>query len=210
MRMDCRSPWAAASTSLPSTRREVLARNGDLCVVPGCIAKGHHLEIHHVIHREDGGGHDTWNLACVCPRHHRHHRGLLDITGNADEPEGVGVQQRQEPPNSRRTHHHTAQRPATAMDPPLPAPHRRTPRHLRDRLQPTPATATGGSVTYADGRRSGRARCRVRPRARGSERRDLVHVTLSRRVLSTCGAMQPRHPSEPTPVSGIRMSVGSC
>ena len=72
------------------TRREVVRRDGGRCRVPGCTARGHHLEVHHVIHREDGGGHDTWNLACVCPRHHRmHHRGLLGITGDADRPDGL-------------------------------------------------------------------------------------------------------------------------
>jgi Domain of unknown function (DUF222) len=72
------------------TRREILHRDGGQCVVPGCTGTGHHLEIHHIVHREDGGGHDTWNLACLCPRHHRsHHRGLLDITGDADVPGGL-------------------------------------------------------------------------------------------------------------------------
>ena len=65
------------------TRNIVLHRDGG-CRVPGCDAS-HHLEIHHIVHWEDGGPTDTWNLIALCPRHHRlHHRGKLDITGNAD------------------------------------------------------------------------------------------------------------------------------
>ncbi|MEM8745272.1 MAG: HNH endonuclease signature motif containing protein [Actinomycetota bacterium] len=65
------------------TRNIVLHRDGG-CRVPGCDAH-HHLEIHHIVHWEDGGPTDTWNLIALCPRHHRlHHRGRLDITGNAD------------------------------------------------------------------------------------------------------------------------------
>ncbi|MEM9746014.1 MAG: HNH endonuclease signature motif containing protein [Actinomycetota bacterium] len=65
------------------TRNVVLHRDGG-CRVPGCDAT-HHLEIHHIIHWEDHGPTDTWNLIALCPRHHRlHHRGKLDISGNAD------------------------------------------------------------------------------------------------------------------------------
>ncbi|MGK0312043.1 MAG: putative restriction endonuclease, partial [Ilumatobacter sp.] len=40
--------------------------------------------MHHLIHWEHGGGTDTDNLLLVCSKHHRmHHRGRLDITGNA-------------------------------------------------------------------------------------------------------------------------------
>ena len=55
------------------------------CAVPGCT-QTHILEVHHIIHWEDGGPTDTWNLICLCPHHHRlHHRGELGITGNADD-----------------------------------------------------------------------------------------------------------------------------
>ena len=70
------------------TRIQVLRRDGG-CRVPGCRAT-HGLEIHHIIHWDDDGPTDTWNLVALCPRHHRlHHRGLLGITGNADLPDGV-------------------------------------------------------------------------------------------------------------------------
>jgi hypothetical protein len=66
------------------TRRLVMLRDQG-CGVPGCTST-HVLEIHHIIHWEDGGPTDTWNLICLCPHHHRlHHRGELGITGNADD-----------------------------------------------------------------------------------------------------------------------------
>jgi hypothetical protein len=65
------------------TRRLVMLRDQG-CAVPGCT-QTHILEVHHIIHWEDGGPTDTWNLICLCPHHHRlHHRGELGITGNAD------------------------------------------------------------------------------------------------------------------------------
>jgi hypothetical protein len=73
------------------TRRLVILRDRG-CRVPGCDAD-RFLHVHHVIHwdPDDGNGPtDTWNLACLCPRHHRlHHRGRLGISGNADDPHGL-------------------------------------------------------------------------------------------------------------------------
>lgn len=64
-------------------RRLVEHRDGG-CVVPGCDSRTH-LEVHHVVHWEDGGETVTGNLAGVCGRHHRlHHAGALGITGDAD------------------------------------------------------------------------------------------------------------------------------
>jgi hypothetical protein len=65
------------------TRRLVMLRDQG-CAVPGCTST-HVLEVHHIIHWQDGGPTDTWNLICLCPHHHRlHHRGELGIAGNAD------------------------------------------------------------------------------------------------------------------------------
>ena len=59
------------------------------CRVPGCTAD-RFVEVHHIIHWQDGGPTDTWNLLSLCGRHHRmHHQGLLGIEGNADEPDGI-------------------------------------------------------------------------------------------------------------------------
>lgn len=70
-------------------RRVVTLRDGGRCNVPGC-GQTHWLEIHHVIHWDDGGVTDSWNLVCLCPHHHRmHHRGELGISGNADAPDGL-------------------------------------------------------------------------------------------------------------------------
>jgi hypothetical protein len=70
------------------TRRIVLLRDQG-CRVPGCTIT-HHIEVHHIVHWEDDGPTDTWNLIALCPRHHRmHHRGELGITGNANDPDGI-------------------------------------------------------------------------------------------------------------------------
>lgn len=70
-------------------RRAILFRHRGCCAVPGCDAtRG--LEIHHIIHWEDGGPTDTGNLIPLCRHHHRaHHQGLLLIEGNADLPRGT-------------------------------------------------------------------------------------------------------------------------
>jgi hypothetical protein len=70
------------------TRRLVILRDQG-CRIPGCTVT-HHIEVHHIVHWEDDGPTDTWNLIALCPRHHRmHHRGELGITGNADHTDGV-------------------------------------------------------------------------------------------------------------------------
>jgi hypothetical protein len=69
-------------------RRLVEHRDGG-CRVPGCDSSLW-VQVHHIVHWEDHGETVTWNLICLCGHHHRqHHQGLLGITGNADEPDGV-------------------------------------------------------------------------------------------------------------------------
>ncbi|QYG93944.1 DUF222 domain-containing protein [Iamia sp. SCSIO 61187] len=69
-------------------RRLIEHRDGG-CRVPGCDSTLW-VQVHHIIHWEDDGETVTWNLICLCGRHHRmHHMGLLGITGNADLPDGV-------------------------------------------------------------------------------------------------------------------------
>jgi hypothetical protein len=71
------------------TRTVIEHRDRGACRVPGCDATLG-LEVHHLIHWEHGGRTDTDNLLLVCGKHHRmHHRGRLDITGNADQPDGL-------------------------------------------------------------------------------------------------------------------------
>lgn len=78
-----------AHRMVPDRTRRIVERRDRGCRVPGCTAD-RFVEIHHIRHWQDGGPTDTWNLICVCPRHHKmHHRGLLAISGNADEFDGV-------------------------------------------------------------------------------------------------------------------------
>jgi len=63
----------------PAVRRAVLQRDGRRCQVPGCT-NSLWLELHHLEHRSDGGGHEEDNLLTVCGVHHRvTHDGLLGI-----------------------------------------------------------------------------------------------------------------------------------
>src|SRR5882757_2555110 len=65
--------------------RRALEYRHPTCAVPGCGAtRG--LHAHHIRHWEDGGPTELFNLVLVCPYHHRqHHRGVITITGPADE-----------------------------------------------------------------------------------------------------------------------------
>jgi hypothetical protein len=85
--LDGAEPERAHQDVPPSVVRFVWRRDGGRCKVPGCrSARG--LEIHHLVHRTDGGGHDALNLALLCSSCHlSHHRGALTITGTADHLE---------------------------------------------------------------------------------------------------------------------------
>jgi Domain of unknown function (DUF222)/HNH endonuclease len=65
--------------------RRALEHRHPTCAVPGCGAtRG--LHAHHIRHWEDGGPTELFNLVLVCPCHHRlHHRGVITITGPADD-----------------------------------------------------------------------------------------------------------------------------
>jgi hypothetical protein len=85
--IDGAGPERASRGIPPSTARLVWRRDGGRCRVPGCrSARG--LEIHHLVHRADGGSHEASNLCLLCSACHlAHHRGALTITGTADQPE---------------------------------------------------------------------------------------------------------------------------
>jgi hypothetical protein len=69
-------------------RRKVFHRDHFACVVPGCRAT-RHLDLHHVLHREDGGDHSMGNIAVMCfGCHQRHHAGQLTITGRPSSSHG--------------------------------------------------------------------------------------------------------------------------
>ena len=75
---------------VPERTRRVVEHRDLGCRVPGCN-QSRWVHVHHIIHWDaDDGPTDTWNLICLCPRHHRlHHHGQLGITGNADLPAGT-------------------------------------------------------------------------------------------------------------------------
>jgi len=97
--IDSTTPERAYQDVPPSVARLVWRRDGGRCRVPGCrSARG--IELHHLVHRTDGGSHDASNLALLCSSCHlAHHRGALTITGTADhlevrrsaEPSAVGA-----------------------------------------------------------------------------------------------------------------------
>jgi Domain of unknown function (DUF222)/HNH endonuclease len=77
---------AGRATRLINRRlRRALEHRHPTCAVPGCGAtRG--LHAHHLRHWEDGGLTELSNLVLVCPYHHRlHHRGVITITGPADD-----------------------------------------------------------------------------------------------------------------------------
>ncbi|HEX8112705.1 MAG TPA: HNH endonuclease signature motif containing protein [Kofleriaceae bacterium] len=80
-------PGRAYQDILPAVARLVWRRDGGRCRVPGCrSSRG--LEIHHLIHRADGGTHEASNLALVCAAcHQAHHDGRLTISGRVDRIE---------------------------------------------------------------------------------------------------------------------------
>jgi hypothetical protein len=73
----------------PATRTFVFARDKHRCRVPGCRS-ARNIEVHHIVHREDGGSHEPSNLVCLCSGHHdAHHDGRLIVRGTADALEVV-------------------------------------------------------------------------------------------------------------------------
>lgn len=71
---------------VPRRLRRLIEHRDGGCTVPGC-GRRTALQVHHIIHWEDDGPTDTDNLLTLCRSHHRaHHRGLLQIWGNADLP----------------------------------------------------------------------------------------------------------------------------
>src|SRR4029079_4538850 len=82
--IDGAAPERAYQDIPPSVVRFVWRREGGRCRVDGCrSARG--IEIHHIVHRVDGGTHEPSNLSLLCSScHAAHHRGALSITGTAD------------------------------------------------------------------------------------------------------------------------------
>ena len=73
---------------VPTPLRRLVEDHDRGCRVPGCTNA--RVQIHHVVHWEDGGRTDRLNLVALCHRHHRlHHQGHLGIEGDADRPDGL-------------------------------------------------------------------------------------------------------------------------
>jgi len=85
--IDGTEPERAYQDIPPSVARLVWRRDGGRCRVPGCrSSRG--LELHHLIHRADGGSHDASNIVLACSAcHQAHHDGRLTISGTADRIE---------------------------------------------------------------------------------------------------------------------------
>jgi hypothetical protein len=85
--IDGDAPERAYQDIPPSVARLVWRRDGGRCRVPGCrSSRG--LELHHLVHRSDGGSHDAANIALICSScHQAHHEGTLTITGTAEHLE---------------------------------------------------------------------------------------------------------------------------
>jgi hypothetical protein len=114
---------------VPDRTRRIVTHRDKQCRNPLCGASPG-LEVHHIIHWHDGGHTDTNNLIALCRRCHRdHHLGRLDITGNADQPDGVTFRDQHGRPIDTATHAHK---------PPGPPPTPLRPYHhpLGARLQP--------------------------------------------------------------------------
>ena len=74
---------------VPERTRRIVVHRDKQCRNPLCGAR-RGLEVHHIIHWSDDGTTDTWNLVTLCRRCHRdHHLGHFDLSGNADDPDGV-------------------------------------------------------------------------------------------------------------------------
>ena len=85
--IDGATPQRAHQDIAPSVARLVWRRDHGRCRVPGCrSARG--IEIHHIVHRADGGKHDASNLCLLCSSCHiAHHDRRITIRGTADQLE---------------------------------------------------------------------------------------------------------------------------
>jgi hypothetical protein len=92
------APERAHQDIPPSVVRFVWRRDGGRCQTPGCRSSVG-LELHHVIHRADGGSHDPMNLRIQCSACHLAlHRGTLAIATTASGQ--LEARRRNEPPSS--------------------------------------------------------------------------------------------------------------
>jgi len=83
--VDADTPAKPTRTVSSRVRKQVLARDRHRCTVPGCRASAN-VDVHHIVRRADGGGHDASNLRTICSGHHALlHSGKLTMTGTAPD-----------------------------------------------------------------------------------------------------------------------------
>ncbi|WP_242346047.1 HNH endonuclease [Anaeromyxobacter terrae] len=79
------STWKPALAERSTPQRRAIARDGGLCLVPGCSRAAVHA--HHIVFRSRGGGDEPPNLASLCAAHHLRgiHGGFVEIRGAAPD-----------------------------------------------------------------------------------------------------------------------------
>jgi len=78
-------PGRATQDVAPRVRRFVERRDDHKCKIAECRA-ARHVDVHHIVPRHLGGGHEAENLILLCGGHHRAlHDGALSITGPASD-----------------------------------------------------------------------------------------------------------------------------
>ena len=81
-RLDAETPTRAVQDIPPAVRRLVWRRDHGRCVVPGCRST-RFLDVHHLVWRADGGGHEPSNVCLACASHHvAIHEGRLIVRGD--------------------------------------------------------------------------------------------------------------------------------
>ncbi|HEU0035954.1 MAG TPA: HNH endonuclease signature motif containing protein [Kofleriaceae bacterium] len=81
--LEADAPARVTSSVTKRKRRQIYARDGHCCAVPGCRMT-RYLDIHHVNFQSAGGGHELSNTILLCTGHHAAvHKGKLRITGKA-------------------------------------------------------------------------------------------------------------------------------
>jgi hypothetical protein len=77
------APGSVTQDIPAKVRRFVELRDGNRCRIPGCRST-RCIELHHIVHQEDGGTHEPENIVSICGGHHgAHHRDRLWIGGTA-------------------------------------------------------------------------------------------------------------------------------
>ena len=71
----------SVSGDITTAQRKAVSARDRHCVARGCTRPPGFTDIHHLVHREDGGATDVDNLVLLCRRHHvMWHRGRLALT----------------------------------------------------------------------------------------------------------------------------------